>query len=147
MISFEKLFFNSPHVSSKFIYYIPFIIGAAATSTYMKKRTDNQVKAFENLKNELEEMDLSNDIEKKYDKGESINKTIYKIITEISRLRIKLEEEILLLDSFNNEVETELSKSNDIENSLPIDIQFEERSTIEKGPSLVKKIPLKKVDN
>ena len=143
MVSFEKLFLNATHVSSNFIYFIPFILGATGTYIYLKKREDSHAKAFENLKNELEGMDLSNDIEKKYDNGESINKTINKIITEISRLRIELEKEIININSFNNEEETELSKSNGIENSLSIDNQIE-KAPIEKGPSLVKKFPYKK---
>ena len=48
----------------------------------------------------------------------------------------------LKTDSLEDEIE--LSKSNDKENILPIDIQSEENNTIEKGLTLVKKIPVKK---
>ncbi len=136
---FEKIFLNNPHVNSIIALFIPFTLGTVGTYTYLKKKEDCHREVFKNLKSELEENALSSDIEKKYNNGTSINKSINKIITEISRLRIKLEEEKLLLNSFDNEDEIEPSKSNDKENILPIDIQSEENNTIEKGPTLVKK--------
>ena len=57
-----------------------------------------------------------------------------------------MEKEIINLNSLNNEGEIELSKSKDKKISLPKDIQLEE-APIEKGPSLVKKLPYKKVDS
>ena len=143
VVGLQSLFSNLQYATSLLIHIIPITLGATGTYTYLKKREDAHAKAFKNLKNELEEMDISNDIEKKYNNGESINKTINKIIKEISRLRIELEKEIINLNSLNNEGEIELSKSNDIEISLPIDNQIE-KAPIEKGPSLVKKFPYKK---
>ena len=143
VVGLQSLFSNLQYATSLLIHIIPITLGATGTYTYLKKREDAHAKAFKNLNKELEEMDISNEIEKKYNNGENINKTINKIITEISQLRIELEKEIINLNSLNNEGEIELSKSNDIEISLPKDIQLDE-APIEKGPSLVKKFPYKK---
>ena len=64
VVGLQSLFSNLQYATSLLIHIIPITLGATGTYTYLKKREDAHAKAFKNLNKELEEMDISNEIEK-----------------------------------------------------------------------------------